>query len=948
MNSALSKMSAGHGFSVRHFSIAILVLLTFGFTACGDKEDIVDPESPTVPQINPSTPIGSEDYVEVPTDGATIAKGDLNISFAEQTFDKKTKVAVTKVAKGEIVGEDEASEFYQLMMPASNKKPITVSFQCDEPDDDIYVIAYTPSISKHLLDVVEYCPVICETTYDGGKYVATLPASQNGDIDEEIAISVGLGHRAVFSSSAGINKSRATRAIEGESEGKISWYFATDRKFETDNTSALTTTVDRINGYMHDAIKKIDQLGFKLTKPERRIPITLFKKTKQTAELWGVFKQHYADDTKSWFSIREDMLTDVNADQKDVKATIFHELLHYFQADYDQRVPFQKFRACNGDELLMYEAGGQWIEKFVYGKMPNINDKMKHFVKGLNDINGIYANLELAKSDILGIFDIGKARQCHGYGMASLWEYLAFELGDKAIVGLYDEWARDVSGWGMNNKTTYQTIKDFAKNKGSYLFSGGYESFLLQCANGKIAPDFSAFSFDSEQKMMMTSSTSLDFEGISYAYGFDAKEIFLRWTSAESLSGKALVITPQTKDLKTYVYADNKLVRNDPLTYPDSLVISGSELEKMRNDGVIVSHYYMLTTRYVGSEKPVNYGIKVELVNESFSVAPTQLDFTADGGTQSTFINYGSYSNYGAEVRPEGHGWCGVAAPGGPSGEIKVTVQPNNTNKQRECIVDCYVKPNSSSPDSEKVKMPVKITQEAGNSNGGMYHIVAYLTGRISANYTTKYQNGSVGTGTTTFDVDFYAETDIEYTGGTLQVQISDDDSTPETLSFSISNLTGDYTGSVAHNIKYERETGISFATKIVRDANNYTKLTMEISSLPVEAESIFKSDYDSGGTLWFIGSGENGLQNITFNYHWEEDTTDGMYGPVNGHRSGDATYSSDSNNRIALKFGFGRKSDSAAPSRVTPQKSFPKMPWNVAATPFGSTLPTHAEAAVQ
>lgn len=941
-------MTARHGVRVRHFSIAILVLLALGLTACGDKEEIADPDSPTIPQINPSTPINAEDYVDVPTAGATIAKGDLNIIISEETFDKKTKVAVTKVAKGEVVGEDEASEYYQLMMPASNKKPITVSLQCAEPADDIYVIAYTPSISKHLLDVVEYCPVICETTYEGGKYVATLPASLNGDIDDEVAISVGLGHRAVFSNSANIGNSRATRTIDGEREGKISWYFSTDRKFEADNTLALTTTVDRINGYMHDAIKKIDQLGFKLTKPERRIPITLFKKNKETAELWGVFKQHYADDTKSWFSIREDILTDINANQKDVKATIFHELLHYFQADYDQRVPLQKFRACNGDELLMYEAGGQWIEKFVYGKMPNINDKMKHFVKGLNDVNGIYANLELAKSDILGIFDIGKARQCHGYGMASLWEYLAFELGDQAIVGLYDEWARDASGWGMYSKTTYQTIKDFARNKGSYLFSGGYESFLLQCADGKIAPDFSATDFDSEQKMLMTSATSLDFEGVSYAYGFDAKEIFLRWTSAESLSGKALVIKPQTKNLKTYIYADNKLVQKDPLTYPDSLVISGSELEKRRNAGNIISHYYMLTTRYVGSEKPVNYGIKVELVNESFSVSPTQLDFSAEGGTQSTFINYGSYSYYGAEVRPEGHGWCGVAAPGGPSGEIKVTVQPNTTNKQRECIVDCYVKPNGSSPDSEKVKMPVKITQEAGNSVGGMYHIVAYLTGRISADYIV-HENGYEIPGNTTYNVDFYAETDIEYSGGTLQVQISDDDTTPETLSFSISNLTGDYTGSVAQNIKYERETGISFATKIVRDDNNYTKLTLEISSLPVDVESIFKSDYNSDGTLWFIGSGENGLQNITFNYHWEEDTTDGMFGPVNGHRSGHATFSSDPSNKIALKCGFGRKSDSsAAPSRVMPQKTFPKMPWNAAATPFGSALPTHAEAAVQ
>lgn len=589
------------------------LLLSTTFVACGESSSGDDTKDPTKPEV----PINPDDYMTVPATGGTIEKGDITIEFPSGTFASDTKVAVTEVGKGNILGADEASAFYQVTMPVSTKQSVTVKLKCDKQENDIYVVTQVPTIGKHLLDVVTYMPVSCETTYKNGEYIATLPASQNTGASEEISISIGLGHRAVFCNSASLNGARtATRAIEGETEGNISWYFDTSRAFEAQYATQLATSVDRINSFIHEAIKKIDKLGFKLLIPKRRIPITLFKKTKETSELWGQFNQHYSNDTKSWFAIREDMLTDLNANQKDVKATIFHELLHYFQADYDQRIPFQKYRDCKGDDLLMYEAGGMWIEKFVYGYVPITNNRMKYFIKGLNDIEATYAEAEDLPNLGKGKFDMGYARQSHGYAMGSLWEYLAQELGDNKIICIYDEWANNVQGLGFKNQSTFETLKKFARNQGSYLFSGGYESFVHQCATGDIIPGFGIGNFEDELKRLTKDETSLEFEGISYGYGADVKRLWIAWNSAESLEGKEIVIKQETDNMDTYLYNNDdpsKLIREKSITTKDSLVISGAELEKTRNQDGIKAIYYMLSMHSISPEKPKPYKIKVYL-----------------------------------------------------------------------------------------------------------------------------------------------------------------------------------------------------------------------------------------------------------------------------------------------------------------------------------------------
>ena len=360
--------------------------MMLALSACSSSEGgSSEPELP-----KPETPINDDDWQTITSDGGTIEKDDITMEFPSGTFTTDSKVAITEVKQGKTLGEDEASPFYQIVMPVSAKRPITISVKCDEPADNIYLITYITTPSMHLVGTNMSFPVSYEATYSNGEYTATLPAFENGDEEGELFFSVGLAHRARFSSSA--NLCRGTRTIDGETEGEISWYFDTDTKFEIENAAVLAVTVDKLNGYIHDALKKINSLGFKISNtPKRRIPITLFKETGGNKDLWGEFKQHHFSDPKSWFAIKETMLSKTDAiSEMDIKATIYHELLHYFQADYDLRIPFRKATICNGDELMMYECGGKWIEKFVNGGKIPCDDEYKsrvmYFAKSLTNL----------------------------------------------------------------------------------------------------------------------------------------------------------------------------------------------------------------------------------------------------------------------------------------------------------------------------------------------------------------------------------------------------------------------------------------------------------------------------------------------------------------------------------------------------------------------------------
>ena len=88
---------------------------------------------------------------------------------------------------------------------------------------------------------------------------------------------------------------------------------------------------------------------------------------------------------------------------------------------------------------------------------------------------------------------------------------------------------------------------------------------------------------------------------------------------------------------------------------------------------------------------------------------PKELKFTANGGSEKISFKFGEFTRFGAQVRKEGQGWCGVAAA---NGKLTITVQPNESKDSRECIVDAYVTNSQNPTDEDKLLMPITVYQE--------------------------------------------------------------------------------------------------------------------------------------------------------------------------------------------------------------------------------------------
>ena len=88
-------------------------------------------------------PISDSDWQTVPATGGTIEKDDIALTFASGTFKTDAKVAITSVKKGEIGGQYEASPFYQISMPCTAAKPVTVKFKSADKCDDVCVVAHS-------------------------------------------------------------------------------------------------------------------------------------------------------------------------------------------------------------------------------------------------------------------------------------------------------------------------------------------------------------------------------------------------------------------------------------------------------------------------------------------------------------------------------------------------------------------------------------------------------------------------------------------------------------------------------------------------------------------------------------------------------------------------------------------------------------------------------------
>ena len=114
-----------------------------------------------------------------------------------------------------------------------------------------------------------------------------------------------------------------------------------------------------------------------------------------------------------------------------------------------------------------------------------------------------------------------------------------------------------------------------------------------------------------------------------------------------------------------------------------------------------------------GKENTVLLPVTVKQQFGSASVSPSELHFTAEGGSQEVKVDVSTYPYCGAYVQPDGKGWADVTVSSG--GVVTVTTQPNAGTSQRECTVQCYVSGVKNPGEDQMIKLPVKVVQ-AGKS----------------------------------------------------------------------------------------------------------------------------------------------------------------------------------------------------------------------------------------
>ena len=810
------------------FSFMNALFLIASLTACSSTEGEDNGNNPSKPDV----PISNDDWQTVPTTGGTIEKDNISISFPSGTFAEGVKVAVTEVRKGEIGGEFEASKFYQIAMPCTANKPITIKMKSNEINDNNIFIAQANAYCQSRGTVTK-AQLQYETTYSNGEYTTTIPALK-GDVDgENEFFSIGLCNiNSEIAGTRGLTSYLRYDVMKEGKVGKVNYqirYSLSQKHKDISKYNQAKSILGKIDDYVQQALTKINDLGFKLDAEQ-----TLYIDFDPNDKDWGGHKVcgiPFAEGFAMWVSLGVDKLTASTTTDNDIKCTVIHEIFHWFQSFFDTRSNYKKSRKeYHGDEMVMYEMGAVWIEQFMNNNKLNENFLKDTPYKFFNN----NSNLGLIDYvDIWKVIDESGAivdpYGYQGYSLAPLLYYLcstkefeSWKLDNKSVYELHQLWKSN-----FGTKTTVEIMEKWLKGNHDYDFFYGnkIDDYYLKLFEGKLVDKFSLANIKGTPDKSCKDLFSEEFDGKIYPFGCEAKRIFIKGWGDISLKNSELVVNQMEKDVQTYLIVYDETSEKyinikgyKAATVDDPIVLAGDNIESLRlEDGSLRLSFYLVTTRisnstsdkgtksskcsieiknkeeeggnakvepdkvefdamggtnnevkifkgsykhcgvddvqapdnkwlsaqgtpdgavtieakpnmslegrkgevkcWVSNKKTPQPGEKkyltVNIIQNGVTGVdwnPKELKFTASGGSETISFEFGGFKRYGAQVHEEGYGWCGVAAA---NGKLTVTVQPNETKKPRECIVDAYVTNSQNPTEEDKVILPITVYQEA-------------------------------------------------------------------------------------------------------------------------------------------------------------------------------------------------------------------------------------------
>lgn len=498
---------------------------TIKVTGSNDENSVAESVTISVEQEGNSSS-GDFEQTTVSKSGGEVKAEDITISFPANTFDSDVSVGVAKVESGSIRGDEEVSTFYKIELPADTKQNFKVSIKADK-SDDVQMIAHAPSVSLDGNMLQSESDVVLNATYSNGAYVAEIPAFDNNGETGNTNVSFGL-----------VKKNASTRSAKTRGTTKdpnITFYLEWARKYYW-SLSAQETIEDAAT----DAVNTILSLGFKLP-GARNIPIVIKELSEEGA--YGYFMQSALSESWSTIEINSKM---INADKNELRQTVFHEMLHYFQSAYDPRCCFSKYRFVYRDLLMLTEAGGVWIEKFAGNGYSNI---MKQ------NADGVMRSFDPVKDIYKGTPNEGREYQAHGYGLGIVLEYLSQEKGDNSIVSLYQA-QKDGAA------TTKDCVKKFNELAG-FDFFYNYDDFAIQVLTGEVIDGFGFANVREGSHITLADDKVQTVSGKAYPYGTKVKQVkidkgYKDSKGSSSMKSKALIVEEKKQYVNTYVYLQNK------------------------------------------------------------------------------------------------------------------------------------------------------------------------------------------------------------------------------------------------------------------------------------------------------------------------------------------------------------------------------------------------------
>ena len=606
------------------------LLLSTAFIACSDSND-------TGEKQDSATPVNPDDWQTVPAAGGTIKKGSIAITFPSGTFDKDEKVAITEINKGKVGGEHEASPFYQITMPCTVGKPLTVKIKSKEQNNDLAFVAYADAFCMSS-GTEKKAELTYNTTYSDGIYSATIPAI-NGDAEgENVAFTIGLGHKISYAGAK-------TRAIMSEvlQEGKVGtvtyivrfpwWTLCT---YDDDTLVKLEMKSKDIAEYAKEALTEIFKLGFKVD-GEKTLYID-FEKNKD----WGghqVCGVPGEGGWSMWVSLGIEKLFDKDTTEQDIKGTIIHEILHWVHAiSYDPRSNYKKSKKqYGGEEMVMYEMGAVWAEQFLNdGKMNAkfVSDFLDAFLGGAIDPNNARRNYAE-----------------HGYGMSALLYYITKTpmIKKEKVVDMYDIWNVD----GMADKS-FQPFKQWLEqNHCKILDADKFYEFVFKLYSGKVIEDNDheyinprTLSLATIKNMALKNDEKIIQKANCSGYGIATRRFHAYYYKNEkgenSFKDKEIVFKQTEPDVMTFVIAcagekENVYKVFDKKIAPgDSLVINGNAADALFETGTPYS-FVVVSVNVTDTKKPAN--ITCEIRNS----IPQNIFMVYLGGSIKTNRTYKTY-----------------------------------------------------------------------------------------------------------------------------------------------------------------------------------------------------------------------------------------------------------------------------------------------------------------